>query len=146
MNDVAVTDRYAGGPHVATAPGLTSTYLGLPLRNPIVASASPLTLHVDGVRALAEAGVGAIVLYSLFEEQVHREQLRDMQVVDAHEDAFAEALSYFPRRHTPEPGAAHHYLKQVERAVGACDVPSRTRCPVGARGGTDSDVSATADE
>jgi dihydroorotate dehydrogenase (fumarate) len=102
---------------------LSTHYLGLALRNPVVASASPLTLHLEGVRALADAGVGAIVLYSLFEEEVHREQLRDLQIVEAHEDAFGEALSYFPRQHTPEPGAAHHYLRQIERAVEAVDVP-----------------------
>ena len=104
-------------------PDLTSHYLGLALRNPVVASASPLSMHLAGVRALADAGVGAIVLYSLFEEEVHREQLRDLQIVEAHEDAFGEALSYFPRQHAPEPGAAHHYLKQIERAVAAVDVP-----------------------
>jgi dihydroorotate dehydrogenase (fumarate) len=120
---MADADSGAGGPHVATAPDLTTSYLGLRLRNPVVASASPLTLHVDGVRALADAGVGAIVLYSLFEEEVHREQLRELQIVDAHEDAFGEALSYFPQRHIPEPGAAHHYLQQIERSVEVCDVP-----------------------
>jgi dihydroorotate dehydrogenase (fumarate) len=102
---------------------LRTHYLGLALRNPVVASASPLTLHLAGVRALADAGVGAIVLYSLFEEEVHREQLRDLHLVEAHEDAFGEALSYFPRQHLPEPGAAHHYLRQIERAAGAVDVP-----------------------
>ena len=52
---------------------LSTDYMGLALRNPLVASASPLSFTVDGVRRLADAGVGAIVLYSLFEEQV-REQ------------------------------------------------------------------------
>jgi dihydroorotate dehydrogenase (fumarate) len=101
---------------------LTSHYLGLALRNPLVASASPLSVHVDGVKALADAGVGAIVLYSLFEEEVHREQLRDLHLVEAHEHAFGEALSYFPSR-PEEPGAAHRYLKHIERCVGAVDVP-----------------------
>ena len=119
MNDMTGTANV----HGALTPDLTSRYLGLRLRNPIVASASPLTLHVDGVRALSDAGVGAIVLYSLFEEEVHREQLRELQIVDAHEDAFGEALSYFPHRHTPQPGAAHHYLRQIERAVAISDVP-----------------------
>ena len=52
---------------------LTTTYLGLTLDNPLVASAGPLSRTVDGVRHLADAGVGAIVLPSLFEEQVQRE-------------------------------------------------------------------------
>jgi dihydroorotate dehydrogenase (fumarate) len=101
---------------------LTTHYLGLALRNPLVASASPLSVHVDGVRALADAGVGAIVLYSLFEEEVHREQLRDLHLTEPHEHAYGEALSYFPSR-VDEPGVAHRYLKHIERCVAAVDVP-----------------------
>jgi dihydroorotate dehydrogenase (fumarate) len=102
---------------------LTTHYLGLALRNPLVASASPLSLHVDGVRALADAGVGAVVLYSLFEEEVHREQLRDLHLTETHEHAFGEAMSYFPSPRTEEPGVAHRYLKHIERCVEAVDVP-----------------------
>lgn len=102
---------------------LTTHYLGLALRNPLVASASPLSVHVDGVRALADAGVGAIVLYSLFEEEVHREQLRDLHLTEAHENAFGEAMSYFPSQRADEPGVAHRYLKHIERCVEAVDVP-----------------------
>ncbi len=113
--------RPAGEPHPATAPDLTSTYLGLRLRNPIVASASPLSLRVEGVAALADAGVGAIVLYSLFEEQVLREQLRDLQLVDAHEDAFGEALSYSPvatpRRRGPPAGTSSTSSGRWRRAT-----------------------------
>jgi dihydroorotate dehydrogenase (fumarate) len=101
---------------------LTTQYLGLALRNPLVASASPLSVHIDGVRALGDAGIGAIVLYSLFEEEVHREQLRDLHLTEAHEYAFGEALSYFPSR-AGEPDGAHHYLKHIERSVEAVDVP-----------------------
>ena len=56
---------------------LTTRYLGLTLRNPLVASASPLSQTVPGIRALADAGVGAVVLYSLFEEQVRRQEVED---------------------------------------------------------------------
>lgn len=101
---------------------LTTTYLGLSLRNPLVASASPLSVHVEGVKALADAGIGAVVLYSLFEEEVHREQLRDLHLTEPHEHAFGEALSYFPSR-VEEPGVAHRYLKHIERCVEAVDVP-----------------------
>ena len=52
---------------------LTTDYMGLALRNPLVASASPLSQTVDGVQRLADAGVGAVVLFSLFEEQLRRE-------------------------------------------------------------------------
>lgn len=106
---------------------LSTHYLGLPLRNPLVASASPLTSTVPDLRRLVDAGVAAVVLPSLFEEQVHREQLRDLQLVEAHENAFSEAASYFPSPLPPDadtqPGGANRYLRQIERAVAAVDVP-----------------------
>jgi dihydroorotate dehydrogenase (fumarate) len=102
---------------------LTTHYLGMVLRNPLVASASPMSVHVDGVRALADAGIGAVVLFSLFEEEVHREQLRDLHLTETHEHAYGEALSYFPTVPTSEPGAAHRYLRHIERCVAAVDVP-----------------------
>lgn len=108
---------------------LSTSYLGLALRNPVVASASPLSQGVDRVRALADAGVGAVVMYSLFEEEVHREQLHDLAVTEAHEDVFGEALSYFP---TVPPtgsvppadaGGATRYLRLLEQCAAAVDVP-----------------------
>ena len=77
---------------------LTTHYLGLVLRNPLVASPSPLTSTVDGVRELADAGIGAVVLPSLFEEEVHREQLRELHLTERYEDTFSEARSFFPTR------------------------------------------------
>jgi dihydroorotate dehydrogenase (fumarate) len=100
---------------------LTTRYLGLPLRNPLVASASPVSARVEGVRAVADAGVGAVVLPSLFEEEVHREQLRDLALTEAHEETFSEALSYFPAPRTDQP--ALRYLRHVERCAAAVDVP-----------------------
>ncbi len=102
---------------------LTTRYLGLALRNPLVASASPLTSTVRDVRRLADAGIAAVVLPSLFEEQVHREQLRDLQLVEAHEHAFSEATTYFPSTTASQPGGANRYVRLVERAVAAVDVP-----------------------
>lgn len=101
---------------------LSSRYLGLALRNPLVASASPLSLTVDGVRRLADAGVGAIVLYSLFEEQVLREAAQDARLVDAGTESFAESLSYFPAVADEETGP-RRYLSLVQRASSAVDVP-----------------------
>ena len=75
---------------------LSTSYLGLALRNPLVASASPLSNTLDGVRRLAGAGVGAIVLYSLFEEQLRREAELNARLADAGSESFAESLSYFP--------------------------------------------------
>ena len=76
--------------------GLATTYLGLPLRNPLVASSSPATNTVDRLRALADAGVGAVVLPSLYEEQVNAEELHGLALTEPFEDAHGEAQGYFP--------------------------------------------------
>jgi dihydroorotate dehydrogenase (fumarate) len=101
---------------------LSTEYMGLPLRNPLVASASPLSRTVDGVQRLADAGVGAIVLYSLFEEQLQREAAQNARLADAGTESFAESLSYFPAEADEDPGA-RRYLSLVERAANAVDVP-----------------------
>ena len=55
---------------------ISTTYLGMKLRSPLVASASPLMEHIDNIKRMEDAGVGAVVLYSLFEEQIRRESAR----------------------------------------------------------------------
>ncbi len=101
---------------------LTSRYMGLDLRNPLVASASPLAGTVDGVRALADAGVAAVVLPSLFEEELEREMGRNVAMADAGTESFAESLSYFPAAAGAEV-TPRRYLNLVERAASAVDVP-----------------------
>lgn len=101
---------------------LATEYMGLALRNPVVASASPLSQTVDDVRRLADAGIGAVVCYSLFEEQLQREALENARLVDAGTESFAESLSYFPATAEDEAGP-RRYLSLLERAVGAVDVP-----------------------
>jgi dihydroorotate dehydrogenase (fumarate) len=101
---------------------LATDYMGLALRNPLVASASPLSKTVDGVRRLADAGVGAVVLYSLFEEQLRREAALDARLAEAGTESFPEALSYFPDEAEEEPGP-RAYVSLLERAVAAVDVP-----------------------
>jgi dihydroorotate dehydrogenase (fumarate) len=101
---------------------LSTRYLGLQLRNPLVASASPLSNTVDGVRRLADAGVGAVVLFSLFEEQLRREAAQNAALADAGTESFAESLSYFPPAADADPGP-RRYLNLLERAVAAVDVP-----------------------
>lgn len=101
---------------------LATDYMGLALRNPLVASASPLSQTVEGVRRLADAGVGAVVLYSLFEEQLRREAAQDARLVDAGAESFAESLSYFPAASEPEAGPGR-YLSLLERAVAAVEIP-----------------------
>ena len=102
---------------------LTTTYLGLALRNPVVASAGPLSQTVDGIRELADGGVGAVVMYSLFEEQIRREAEADAVMEEMYEDSYAEALSYFPTVATERKDASHAYLKLVEEGAKAIDVP-----------------------
>jgi len=72
---------------------LATSYLGLELRNPLVASASPLSGSADGVRRLADGGTGAVVLYSLFEEQLRQAAARDAAAAEAGTDSFAESLA-----------------------------------------------------
>jgi dihydroorotate dehydrogenase (fumarate) len=101
---------------------LSTGYMGLRLRNPLVASASPLSQTVDGVRRLADAGVGAVVLYSLFEEQLRREAAENARLVDAGTESFAESLSYFPSAAEDEAGP-RQYLSLLERAALVVEVP-----------------------
>jgi dihydroorotate dehydrogenase (fumarate) len=101
---------------------LDTTYMGLQLRNPLVASASPLSHTLDGVRRLADAGVGAVVLYSLFEEELAAEAERQARLADAGSESVAESLSYFPSTAAEEPGP-RRYLSLLERAAAAVEVP-----------------------
>jgi dihydroorotate dehydrogenase (fumarate) len=101
---------------------MSARYLGLELRNPLVASASPLASTVDGVRRLAGAGVAAVVLPSLFEEELRRRAGQDAALAQAGTESFAESLSYFPAAADAEPGP-RQYLSLLERAAAAVDVP-----------------------
>ena len=75
---------------------LSTNYLGLQLRTPLVASASPLSHELDGIRRLEDAGASAVVLYSLFEEQIRRENLSLEYHLQAGTESFAESLTYLP--------------------------------------------------
>jgi dihydroorotate dehydrogenase (fumarate) len=101
---------------------LSTDYMGLVLRNPLVASASPLSRTVDGVRRLADAGVGAVVLFSLFAEQLRRDALAASRLAEAGTESFAESLSYFPAVADENTGP-RPYLDLIERAAGAIDIP-----------------------
>jgi dihydroorotate dehydrogenase (fumarate) len=101
---------------------LTTTYLGLKLRTPLVPSASPLSEEVDSIKRLEDAGAAAIVLYSLFEEQLRQDRAELHQHMEAGTFSFAEALTYFP-----EPDQFHlgpdEYLKHISKAKAAVDMP-----------------------
>jgi dihydroorotate dehydrogenase (fumarate) len=99
-------------------PDLTTTYLGLRLKNPLVASASPLSKKVDTVRRLEDAGAAAVVMYSLFEEQITHESYELDHYLSRGTHSYAESLSYFPDLDHynlgPEPYLEHlHRIKQT---------------------------------
>src|ERR1700739_182607 len=101
---------------------LSTRYMGLPLRNPLVAAASPLSHSVNGVRRLADAGVGAVVLFSLFEEQLRREAELNARIAEAGSDSFAEPLPSFPPAADDDHGP-RRYLSLLERAAAAVSIP-----------------------
>jgi dihydroorotate dehydrogenase (fumarate) len=91
---------------------LSTTYLGLKLKNPLVASASPLSKKLDSAKKLEEAGISAIVMYSLFEDQIIHESLELDHYLTRGTDSFAEAMSYLPNNGTYSIGP-EKYLSQV---------------------------------
>jgi dihydroorotate dehydrogenase (fumarate) len=96
---------------------LETSYLGLKLRNPLVASAGPMTQTAERVERLAAAGVGAVVLPSLFEEQIRAEADRDERLAEIGIDSFAEAMTYLI-----DPDASiwpRQYLDLIARAAGS---------------------------
>jgi dihydroorotate dehydrogenase (fumarate) len=99
---------------------LTTTYLGLPLRNPLVVSASPLSKSLDMVRRLEEAGAAALVMYSLFEEQITHESLELDYYLSTGTNSYAESLTYFPDLPTYNVGVEPYleHLRQVKESVG----------------------------
>lgn len=101
---------------------LTTRYLGINLRTPLVASASPLSQEIASIRRLEDAGASAIVLYSLFEEQLRHESLELDFYLSAGTESFAESLSYFP-----EPAEFNlgpdEYLEHIRKAKAAVKVP-----------------------
>jgi len=101
---------------------LRTRYLGLELRSPIVASAAPSNSEPDMARRLDEAGVGAIVLPSLFEEEIVHEEIELSRSLDATTDAFVEAQDYFPEIQTWV-GVGDQYLARIAAIKAATSVP-----------------------
>jgi dihydroorotate dehydrogenase (fumarate) len=101
---------------------LTTRYLGLSLKNPIVPSASPLSHSLDTMKRLEDAGAAAIVMYSLFEEQISHEAAELAHYLSHGTESYAEAVSYFP-----DPGefktGPDEYLEQVRKAVRSLEIP-----------------------
>jgi dihydroorotate dehydrogenase (fumarate) len=101
---------------------LTTTYLGKMLRSPLVCSSSPLCEDVGQLRRMEDAGAGAVVLHSLFEEQIRREGLDLDQFLEQSTDSYAESISYFPEMNSYNLGP-DGYLEHVRRAKGALGIP-----------------------
>src|SRR5262250_2343541 len=94
---------------------LSTRYLGLHLRTPLVPSASPLSQEITSIRRLEDAGASAIVLYSLFEEQLRQESLELDHHLCAGTESFAESLTFFPQASEYRLGPAG-YLEHVGKA------------------------------
>ncbi len=101
---------------------LSTTYLGFHLPHPLMPGASPMVDHLDTVKRLEEAGAAAIVMHSLFEEQIVQEQLATIHYLELHADAHVEAISYFPRPSEFTLGP-EQYLDQLARIKAAVSVP-----------------------
>jgi len=101
---------------------LTTQYLGLTLRTPLVPSASPLSQEIASIRRLEDAGASAVVLYSLFEEQLRQETLELDHHLSAGTESFPEALTYFPQASEFRLGP-EGYLEHIRKAKDAVDIP-----------------------
>ncbi len=101
---------------------LKTKYLGMTLRSPIVVSASPLTEYIQNIKMMEDAGAGAVVLHSLFEEQIRLEQ-QELHYHTTHgTESFAESLSYFPEPEEYKLGP-EEYLEQIRKAKEAVKIP-----------------------
>ncbi len=101
---------------------LTTTYMGMTLKNPLVPSASPLSETVDGIRKMEDMGASAVVMYSLFEEQLVGESEQLDHFLSYGEESFAEALTYFPEAEDYKVGP-EGYLNLIQQAKQAIDIP-----------------------
>jgi dihydroorotate dehydrogenase (fumarate) len=101
---------------------ITTTYLGLKLKSPIVPSAGPLSEKISNIREMEDAGAGAVVLYSIFEEQIEHEQLELHHHTSLHSESFAEATSYLPEPFDFKLGP-DEYLNHIRKSKEAVDIP-----------------------
>ncbi len=101
---------------------LTTTYLGMQLKNPLVASASPLSYSLDSMKRLEDAGASAIVMYSLFEEQIAHEAAELNHYLNYGTEAFAEALTYFPESQSYNLGP-EEYVELIHKAKQSLGIP-----------------------
>jgi dihydroorotate dehydrogenase (fumarate) len=101
---------------------LTTYYMGMKLRTPLVVSASPLSQEIGSIRRLEDVGASAVVLYSLFEEQLRQESLELDYHLNAGTESFAESLSFFPQASEYRLGP-EGYLEHIRKARQAVGIP-----------------------
>lgn len=101
---------------------LSTTYLGLNLKSPLMPGASPLVDDMDLVRRLEDSGASAIVMHSLFEEQISGERFATIYHMELYADSYAEAMSYFPR-HSEYPLGPEQYLEHIARIKSSVSIP-----------------------
>jgi dihydroorotate dehydrogenase (fumarate) len=101
---------------------LSTNYLGLQLKNPIVPSASPLSEDISNIKLMEDAGAAGVVLYSLFEEQIEHESLELNYYTSIHNESYAEATSYFTEPFEFKTGP-EEYLEHIRKAKEAVDIP-----------------------
>ncbi len=101
---------------------LKTQYLGLNLRTPLVAAASPLSEELDSIRLMEDSGASAVVLYSLFEEQLQQDRLELHHKLEQGTESYPEALSYFPEAVDYNLGP-EDYLKHIAKARAAVHIP-----------------------
>jgi dihydroorotate dehydrogenase (fumarate) len=102
---------------------LTTTYMGLKLKNPLVASASPLSKSIDNCKRMEDAGISAIVNYSLFEEQITHERYELDHYLTKGTESFAESLTYFPNPLDEDILGPDEYLEHIHKIKKAVGIP-----------------------
>lgn len=101
---------------------LTTTYMGLTLKSPIVPSSTPLSESVDNIKKMEDAGAGAVVMFSIFEEQLKKEAEALDTFTSYGTESFAESLSFFPEMDDYKVGP-DAYVELIEKAVASVDIP-----------------------
>jgi dihydroorotate dehydrogenase (fumarate) len=111
---------------------LSTDYLGMKLRSPLVPSASTLADDLDTLKKMEDGGAAAVVLHSLFEEQLRQDKEEMFERTTQGTESFAEALTYFPESETANLGP-EEYLEHIAKAKKALRIPSATRTSAGSK-------------
>ncbi len=102
---------------------LTTTFCGLTLRNPLIASASPLTSSIESIQKLEANGIAAVILHSLFEEEINHEIHKIDYFLQTHSNSSAEASSYLPTEVDFDNLQSEHYIEEIKRIKAAVSIP-----------------------